>query len=246
MAARRSCPALLRAARVDPRRKFPPVRPYASDRPSSGVGAGGGIDSKEKFGNFDEKFGDLVERARRPDPEKAEAWQEWINYDSPYKDEDDCFNRLRHYFYYVDNKGRVYRSRMYKKEWRMDGEIRYAKFKDRFFSNLKRNTEYNEYLPHYPFVSINLYDRYFTRFVCSPIVFTDLDITRNMLKYGESLTVPFEMKTEKYKEEINGVLSSTVMESIAEEIVVGEDNSMSISWASENPISIPVEDHVLP
>ena len=38
-----------------------------------------------------------------------EAWKNWINWDSAYTEQTDELNRRRHFFYHVDNRGRLFR-----------------------------------------------------------------------------------------------------------------------------------------
>jgi len=128
-----------------------------------------------------------------------QPWQKWINYDSPYKAPDDELNRMRHYFYYVNNKGRLFRARIDKEDF-LEGEIRDDRFKDRFFSQLRRNADFVDYLPSYSFLSINLYDHYFCRFAVSPVVFTDMNPEQEQLRFGATLLAPFTPGNMKYCE----------------------------------------------
>ncbi len=82
-------------------------------------------------------------------------------------------NRKRHYFFYVNAKGQLYRAR-WDRPGALEGEIKDQKFKDRFFEYVRPNTRLTQYLPDYPFISKVLYDRYLIRYACSPVVFTDL------------------------------------------------------------------------
>eukprot|EP00466_Bigelowiella_natans_P003829 jgi/Bigna1/131375/aug1.14_g6083 len=174
-----------------------------------------------------------------------QPWQKWINYDSPYKAPDDELNRMRHYFYYVNNKGRLFRARIDKEDF-LEGEIRDDRFKDRFFSQLRRNADFVDYLPSYSFLSINLYDHYFCRFAVSPVVFTDMNPEQEQLRFGATLLAPFTPGNMKYcessgalfhpvtipktQESMMGVLASSIAESLVHSIEVDEKGNYSIDW----------------
>eukprot|EP01125_Pyxidicula_operculata_P017369 TRINITY_DN6080_c0_g1_i1.p1 TRINITY_DN6080_c0_g1~~TRINITY_DN6080_c0_g1_i1.p1 ORF type:complete len:246 (+),score=45.58 TRINITY_DN6080_c0_g1_i1:107-844(+) len=99
------------------------------------------------------------------------AWKKWINFDSKYQDVTDKLNRMRHYHYYVDGMGRLWRKEI-DKENKLFGQLKEPLFLDKFYANI-RNNDTGRYV-EYPFVTTRGPDTYFIMAKHSPIVFYDL------------------------------------------------------------------------
>lgn len=67
-----------------------------------------------------------------------DAWKNWIDWDSPFREETDELNRRRHFFYHVDDRGRLFRrERAQPTPKPPNGEIRDAAFIGYFFSHVQ-------------------------------------------------------------------------------------------------------------
>eukprot|EP01043_Picozoa_sp_COSAG02_P015957 COSAG02_NODE_692_length_18432_cov_12.452681_7_plen_395_part_00 len=81
--------------------------------------------------------------ALRPDESQKkfvgkDAWKNWIDWDSPFREETDELNRRRHFFYHVDDRGRLFRrERAQPPPKSPNGEIRDAGFIGYFFSHVQ-------------------------------------------------------------------------------------------------------------
>jgi len=102
-----------------------------------------------------------------------DAWKNWIEFNSPYKDQTDELNRQRHYFFHVDSRGRLWRKELHRLN-EHDGQMRDASTLDFFFGHLQRNTTSSVYHDLFPFISRRAHEQYFTSCADAPIVFNDL------------------------------------------------------------------------
>jgi len=101
-----------------------------------------------------------------------EAWKNYIDFDSPHKSQSDELNRMRHYFFHVDSRGRLFRQELQQRVGH-EGQIREPRTLDFFFGHMQRNrTGLHE--AQYPYVSFRAHEHYFTSCEETPIVFNDL------------------------------------------------------------------------
>ncbi|CAE8681232.1 unnamed protein product, partial [Polarella glacialis] len=110
-----------------------------------------------------------------------ENWKNWINWESPFRDETDELNRQRHFFWEVDEKGALWRLELDQPGKRF-GQMRFPKVLDDFFGHLQRNDS-GVFQEAFPFVSLRTHEHYFLRWAAggpsresveAPIVFNDL------------------------------------------------------------------------
>ena len=101
-----------------------------------------------------------------------EAWKNWIDWDSPYREPTDENNRARHFFWHVDSRGRLWREELDRPGERF-GQMRDTRVLDFFFGHVQRN-ETGLHGAEYPFVSFRMHEHYFTRCADAPVVFNDL------------------------------------------------------------------------
>ena len=101
-----------------------------------------------------------------------EAWKNWIDYDSPFKSQTDELNRMRHYFFHVDDRGRLWRKELHRLE-EHDGEVRDSRTLDYFFGHMQVNTT-GKYQNLFPFLSRRAHEHYFTSCSAAPVIFNDL------------------------------------------------------------------------
>ena len=101
-----------------------------------------------------------------------EAWKNWIEFNSPYTSQADELNRLRHYFFHVDSRGRLWRKELHRLD-EHDGEMRDPRTLDYFFGHMQPNAT-GLHQERFPFLSRRAHEHYFTSCAVSPIVFNDL------------------------------------------------------------------------
>ena len=105
-----------------------------------------------------------------------EAWKNWINWDSAYTEQTDELNRRRHFFYHVDNRGRLFRRELGElpPKW-PHGEIRDSAFLEYFFAHVQPAAEAAEaggYAAQgYGFVSRRAHEAYWLSCASAPVVF---------------------------------------------------------------------------
>lgn len=135
-----------------------------------------------------------------------DAWKNWINFDSPFGEQTDELNRLRHFFWEVDDKGALWRLELDQPGIRF-GQMKHGKIINQFFGFMQQNRTglYDEF----PFVSLRTHEHYFVRWAArstitsrsaleAPIVFNDLregELRHIMPGSGDvanSITTPFE------------------------------------------------------
>lgn len=112
-----------------------------------------------------------------------------INFESEYQGANDKLNRLRHYFWVVDNRGRLWRRELNPKA-PLQGEMRQPDFKDKFFQKLHINNMKDVY-PDFPYLSIRGKELNFVTCGHSPIVFHDLTPEGDLV-YANSLKIRFD------------------------------------------------------
>jgi hypothetical protein len=123
-----------------------------------------------------------------------EAWKNWIDWDSKHTELTDELNRARHYFWHVDNRGRLWRRELDRPGVRF-GQMRDARILDVFFSHMQANRT-GLYAAEYPYISFRMHEHYFTSCADAPVVFNDLrdGELRHICPDGElarSVTTPF-------------------------------------------------------
>ena len=101
-----------------------------------------------------------------------EAWKNWIDWDSPHRSQTDELNRARHYFWEVDDRGRLWRQELDAPGQRF-GQMKDSRILDFFFGHMQANRT-GLYGDEYPFISFRMHEHYFTRCATAPIVFNDL------------------------------------------------------------------------
>ena len=101
-----------------------------------------------------------------------EAWKNWIDFDSPHTEQSDLLNRQRHYFFHVDERGRLWRKELHALE-EHQGQLREPRILDFFFGHLQRNRT-GAHEDRFPYVSFRAHEHYFTSCAEMPIVFNDL------------------------------------------------------------------------
>jgi len=111
-----------------------------------------------------------------------EAWKNWINWDAPFREQSDDLNRLRHFFWEVDDKGRLWKLELDCLGERF-GQMRHTKVLDELLGHMQHNNS-GFYTEAFPFVSKRTHEHYFVRWSTSglearsrlevPIVFNDL------------------------------------------------------------------------
>jgi len=99
----------------------------------------------------------------------------------------DKLNRLRHFHYFVDSKGRIWRIEI-DKPGKLFGVLKEDQYRDTFFKYLKKNTT-GLYLPDFPYLSTRGKELYFVTTSNSPIVFTQLQ--NEHLHFAATLKIPF-------------------------------------------------------
>jgi len=102
----------------------------------------------------------------------------------------DELNRLRHFHYYVDFKGRLWRQEI-DKPGKLFGFIKEGDLLDDFFQRVRPNNTnlYNDY----PFVATFGIEKYFVTAKESPVVFTELlEHPADSLLFAYSLCIPFQ------------------------------------------------------
>ena len=124
-----------------------------------------------------------------------DAWKNWIDWNSPHRQETDELNRARHYFWHVDDRGRLWRKELDRPDEHF-GQMRDARTLDFFFGHVQRNYT-GLYADAFPFISFRMHEHYFTSCADSPIVFNDLrdGELRHICPDGElarSITTRFE------------------------------------------------------
>ena len=123
-----------------------------------------------------------------------EAWKNWIDWESPHRQQTDELNRARHYFWHVDHRGRLWRKELDQPD-RTFGQMRDTRILDYFFGHMQRNT--TGLYGGYPFISFRMHEHYYTSCSDSPVVFNDL--REGELRYicpegelAKSVTTPFD------------------------------------------------------
>lgn len=101
-----------------------------------------------------------------------EAWKNYIDYESSFKTQTDELNRQRHYFFHVDNRGRLWRKELHKLDGH-EGQLKDARILNFFFSHMQPNRT-GHHTDLFPFVSLRAHEHYFTSCADAPIVFNDL------------------------------------------------------------------------
>jgi len=123
-----------------------------------------------------------------------DSWKNWIDWDSPYRELTDELNRARHFFWYVDAKGRLFRREIDQPGTCM-GQMRDARVLDYFWGHMQRN--HTGLYGEWPHVSCRMHEKYFVQCQESPIVFNDWrdGELRHMCPGGEiakSVSTPFD------------------------------------------------------
>eukprot|EP00123_Amoebidium_parasiticum_P010425 comp20095_c0_seq1/m.24764 comp20095_c0_seq1/g.24764 ORF comp20095_c0_seq1/g.24764 comp20095_c0_seq1/m.24764 type:complete len:230 (-) comp20095_c0_seq1:60-749(-) len=187
----------------------------------------------------------------------ADEWKNWVDWESKYRSQSDELNRKRHYFWYLDAKGRLLRRELHEPE-RTFGQMREAKILDYFFTHLERNRT-GEYLPAYPYLSVRMHEHYFLACEAGPIVFTDLRHGR--LHYAASLSVPLSLESLRLdtqgrlfhevttkamsqagdKVPLLGYIESTTAQPLLEAITVTEGGSYVLSYEGREVVLGTVE-----
>lgn len=132
---------------------------------------------------------DLHEQAASPEPtntwpdgtpklfQGAEAWKNWIDWNSRHTDQTDELNRLRHFFYHVDSRGRLLRRDLGEPAPRWPtGHIRDKRFLEYFFTHIQPNPT-GLYADEYPFLSRRAHEAYFVSCSDAPLVFNHLHVS---------------------------------------------------------------------
>ena len=101
-----------------------------------------------------------------------EAWKNWIEWDSPHREQTDELNRQRHYFWHVDTRGRLWRKELDRLDAN-EGQMRDSRVLDHFFGHMQRNST-GLHAESFPYVSFRMHEHYFTSCADAPIVFNDL------------------------------------------------------------------------
>jgi hypothetical protein len=101
-----------------------------------------------------------------------EAWKNWIDWDSPYRQQTDELNRQRHYFFHVDARGRLWRKELDRLDSH-DGQMRDPRMLDFFFGHMQRNRT-GLHATLFPYMSFRIHEHYFTSCTDAPVVFNDL------------------------------------------------------------------------
>jgi len=115
------------------------------------------------------------------------SWQKWINFNSPFHAESDQLNRLRHYFWHVDSRGRLYRRHLAHSSG-FNGQLTHPRVVNQILSQVQYNSAVASYNPYYPYLSLRAHEHYFIS--CqerTPIVFRDLVITKPPLYDGSAV-----------------------------------------------------------
>ena len=112
-----------------------------------------------------------------------DAWKNWIDWASPFREETDELNRRRHFFYHVDDRGRLFRRERGRPppNWPR-GEIRDAGFLGYFFSHVQptlgvdKRLETHEHArlyasEGYRFVCRRAHEAYWLSCTSAPVVF---------------------------------------------------------------------------
>jgi hypothetical protein len=123
-----------------------------------------------------------------------DKWKNWVDWDSSFKEQTDELNRLRHYFFEVDSRGRLFRKELHRLDTH-DGQVRDPSILNHFFGHMQRNCT-GLYADLFPFVSFRMHEHYFTRCADAPVVFNDLrdGELRHLCPGGElarSISTPF-------------------------------------------------------
>ena len=98
------------------------------------------------------------------------AWKNWINYNTDHNNLTDQLNRLRHFFWEVDTRGKLWRLEIDQLDAqgrvvglpRRTGQMKEPQILDFFFPQLKRN-ESNMYPEDFPFVVQRAHEMYFCK-----------------------------------------------------------------------------------
>jgi hypothetical protein len=117
----------------------------------------------------------------------TEEWKNWIDFDSPHQEQTDNLNRLRHFFWHVNEKGELFRKEL--GDERLLGQMKDDRIVDYFFEHMEHNTT-GLYVPEYPFLSRRLHELYFVSCRIAPIVFFDL--REGQLRFGANLRTKFD------------------------------------------------------
>ena len=100
-----------------------------------------------------------------------DAWKNWINYDTDHHNLTDELNRLRHFFWEVDDRGKLWRLEIDALDENGNvvgaapercGQMKEAKILDFFFPRVQRNQS-NMYTNAFPFVVQRAHEMYFCR-----------------------------------------------------------------------------------
>ena len=127
-----------------------------------------------------------------------ESWKNWINYDTKHDNLTDELNRLRHFFWEVDTRGKLWRLEIDELDGdghvvgapRRCGQMREPKILDFFFPHVYMN-DTQLYQRNFPFVVRRAHEMYFCRTTwdptnskISPIVFNNLAENHTTLRHS--------------------------------------------------------------
>jgi hypothetical protein len=90
-----------------------------------------------------------------------DAWKNWIDWDSPFRELTDELNRRRHFFWEVDGRGRMWKLEIGQPGERF-GQQKHAATIDKLMGRAQPN-ESGLYTPDFPFVSVVGHEHYFLR-----------------------------------------------------------------------------------
>jgi hypothetical protein len=102
---------------------------------------------------------------------KENEWKNWINFDTDHNDLTDRLNRLRHFFWEVDARGKLWRLEIDQLDQNNNvvglppkrcGQMKESKILDFFFPKLKKNNT-NMYTNEFPFLVQRAHEMYFCR-----------------------------------------------------------------------------------